>query len=455
MPSQHTLSNDDLLSELESHNTYFDSIVNLIPAKLYVAGASGDDAYNVKYLKGQHKESREARKARNKMAKVNKFHPDKMESTLEVKRRMKQEEEEEEDDSENDEDIEMSDGDGQEEEEETEKNGGNSSSSNNNNKNGGYASRIEMLRAKLQAKMAEKRAAAGITADDASVDVDTSAPALVSKRAARRAEKRKRKEAAMARNKKKLSSVAETKQPTEQRVVNMGGSTYNAPTAKSSKKDTTSAADDLATIDYQSLAGLKPKLDGTLDNKSLGQKKKKSLESLLADAERKQARLRELKESGLQEDKQKAANIQWGEALKVAASGGATNTANNLRKTTDPKLLKKALKKKAKKKAASAKAWNVRLDQKKDAATKKQAIRVHNLDARLKGGSVGANLSSKRIKEDDNGGGGDGEGGGGGAKRSRRLGPHSEASRNRAGFEGKKSGFINGKDGGGKEKGKQ
>lgn len=118
--------------------------------------------------------------------------------------------------------------------------------------------------------------------------------------------------------------------------------------------------------------------------------------------------------------------------------------ANN-RKTSDPKLIKKALKKKAKKKAASAKAWNVRLDQARDAAAKKQQIRSHNLESRKLGGAVGANLSSKRIVEQD----GDGEGGDGdrGKKeKRRRLGPHAGQGRNRAGFEGKKSGFINGGD---------
>ena len=120
----------------------------------------------------------------------------------------------------------------------------------------------------------------------------------------------------------------------------------------------------------------------------------------------------------------------------------AYNRGSNELKKNDPKLLKKALKRKAKKKAASAKAWNVRLDQAKDAATKKQSIRTHNLDSRKLGGAVGANLSSKRIVEQDNG---DGEEGGGKKEKRRRLGPHS----NRAGFEGKKSGFINGSSEGG------
>ena len=108
-------------------------------------------------------------------------------------------------------------------------------------------------------------------------------------------------------------------------------------------------------------------------------------------------------------------------------------------KKEDPKLLKKGLKRKAKKKAASAKAWNVRVEQVQDSKSKKQQIRTHNLDSRKLGGAVGANLSSKRIVEQD-----DKEEGGKEEER-RRLGPHS----NRAGFEGKKSGFINGSDGGG------
>eukprot|EP00581_Thalassiosira_minuscula_P028954 CAMPEP_0183757484 /NCGR_PEP_ID=MMETSP0739-20130205/5784_1 /TAXON_ID=385413 /ORGANISM="Thalassiosira miniscula, Strain CCMP1093" /LENGTH=463 /DNA_ID=CAMNT_0025994945 /DNA_START=112 /DNA_END=1503 /DNA_ORIENTATION=- len=450
MPPQH--DNIDLLSELQSHNAYFDSVVNMIPARLYVAGASGDDAYHPKYRKGQHKESREARNARHKLAKREKFDPEKMETTLQAKKRMKREMEERSDeddddgDSNNDPDIEMSDGDGEDENDTgaaspSEKKEGSSKSDNNES----YASRIEMLRAKLHAKMAEKRAAAGIASADGDADanaaaaganVDTSAPALVSKRAARRAEKKKRQEAAKQRNKKKAHTVAEQKRAEKRVVKDLGGSKYNAPSSKSPSSSAT-AADDLATIDYQSIAGLKPKLQGTFDNKSLAPgKKKKSLEKLLADAERKQARLRELKESGAEEDKEKAKNIEWGEALKVA--GGA-----NVRKANDPKLLKKALKRKAKKKAASAKAWNVRLDQAKDAADKRQQIRSHNLESRKLGGAVGANLSSKRIVEQE---GKDDEGGDGEKKKEkrRRLGPHSSAGMNRAGFEGKKSGFING-----------
>jgi len=218
----------------------------------------------------------------------------------------------------------------------------------------------------------------------------------------------------------------------KQRVIKLGGSTFNAP---SKSKSYASAADDLATIDYQSIAGLKPKLEkGTLNNKSFG--KKKSLEKLLADAERKQQQLNELKNSVAEEDKEKAKNVEWGEAFKVA---GGIHSA----KTNDPKLIKKAMKRKAKKRVASAKAWGGRLDQVRDAAVKKQQIRSHNLDARKQGGAIGANLSSKRIVEKD-----DDEK----KEKRRRAGPHS--GQNRAGFEGRKQGFLNDAGDSGK-KGKQ
>lgn len=343
MPPLHSTNddNDDLLSELQSHNAYFDNLVNSIPAKLYVAGASGDAAYNPKYMHGQHKESKEARRARNKLEKDNKYNPEKRESTLDVKRRVAKEKEEmeEDDDSDVGDDVIMSDGDGEEEDND---NAQTSTSTNTQDKKkddtsiAGFTSRIEMLRAKLHAKMAEKRAAAGISDDtttaalSAATNPDASSPALVSKRAARRAEKRKRQEAAKQRNKKKLNSIAESKSKGQERVIkkDLGGSTYNAPSKSTTSQTTivTTAAQDLATIDYQSIAGLKPKVDGALQNKSLlaltggGKKKnkKKSLEKLLADAERKQARLKELKQSSVEEDRVKAKNIEWGEAMKVA-----------------------------------------------------------------------------------------------------------------------------------------
>jgi hypothetical protein len=131
----------------------------------------------------------------------------------------------------------------------------------------------------------------------------------------------------------------------------------------------------------------------------------------------------------------------------VGGSGGG----DNLRKMNDPAVIKKAIKRKAKKKVASAKAWNSRIEKVHDAVSERQRIRSHNIDQRKLGGATAANLSSKRIVTDKDSttteGGGDGGKDAKGEKR-RRLGPHS----NRAGFEGKKNDFINGKhssDGGG------
>ncbi|KAL7478700.1 hypothetical protein ACHAW6_004456 [Cyclotella cf. meneghiniana] len=448
MPPQH-IDQTDLLAELVSHNEFFDSIVNMIPANLYVAGHSGNDAYHSKYLKGQNKESKEAKRARNKIAKREKFDPEKVETTLQTKKRLQREQEDEDDRDDGNDRVVFEEDDGDDGENDADQKHLNKKSSRNKNTttdNKSYASRIETLRAKLHAKMAQKRVASGISEGDngAAPLTSTTSPTLVSKRAARRAEKRKRQEAAKQRKKSAPASSSGQDKSDPQRVMNLGGSKFNEPTSSKMAPEV-SAADDLANIDYQSLAGLKPKLDPKFDDKSLNPKvKKKSLEKLLADAERKQQRLKELKQSSLEEDKEKAKNLEWGEALKVA--GGA-----NVRKTNDPKLLKKALKRKAKKKAASAKAWGARLDQAKEAQNKKQQIRSHNLESRKLGGAVGANLSSKRIVEKDE----DGKEKEGEKGKRRRMGPHSGQGVNRAGFEGKKQGFINGDSSGGGAKGKQ
>lgn len=130
--------------------------------------------------------------------------------------------------------------------------------------------------------------------------------------------------------------------------------------------------------------------------------------------------------------------------------GVVGDSGANLRKTNDPALLKKAIKRKAKKKSSSAKAWNSRVEKVKDSVAERQRIRGHNLDQRKLGGATAANLSSKRIVEKD-AGEGDGGGGGGKGEKRKRMGPHSNQGGNRAGFEGKKSGFINGDGGGGGE----
>ena len=102
----------------------------------------------------------------------------------------------------------------------------------------------------------------------------------------------------------------------------------------------------------------------------------------------------------------------------------------------DPNKIKKAMKRKANKKAKSALAWKSRMDKTKDAMKDRQKIRRHNLDQRKLGGVDGANLSKKRINKDENDVGVEVNG-----KKRRRMGPYAE--KNRAGFEGKKQGFIN------------
>jgi hypothetical protein len=107
-------------------------------------------------------------------------------------------------------------------------------------------------------------------------------------------------------------------------------------------------------------------------------------------------------------------------------------------KEANPALLKKAIKRKAKKKAKSQETWKARIQQTKDKMDERQKIRNHNIKQRPLGGAAGANLSKKRIKDDE---GGEGVEAGTEKKKRARLGPYS--SKGREGFEGKKTDFIN------------
>jgi hypothetical protein len=337
----------NLLSDLLSHNAYFDSVVNMIPARLYVAGiaaapppSGADPPDNARYRRGQHAESKEARRAREKRAR---FDPATAETTLETKRRLREESEggggsdddydddgDGDDDDGNDDDA-MSDGDG-----ETVDCGGDDAAAAVSVAGGGggigggtsqHASRIEALRAKLRARVAAL-AGTAVAAGGSSPAPTSSSPAAVSKRAARRAEKRRRQEAARQRGVR--AGGASTSSAVAVGAAEGGGSKRRRAAsidgdAEPAVVAAATVAGDLATIDYQSLAGLRPKPDGALDNKSLlgmggktGNKNRKSLERLLADAERKQARLRELKSSGEEGDAEKARSIEWSETLKVA-----------------------------------------------------------------------------------------------------------------------------------------
>eukprot|EP00978_Attheya_sp_CCMP212_P013349 scaffold33587_cov52-Attheya_sp.AAC.1 len=377
----------------------------MIPAKLYVSGNTGDEVYNPKYRKGQHKESKEARRARNKEAKLAKFDPKKAETTRQAKERKAQEDAAElyasgsDDEDDDDEDM-PNQGEDEDEENATPVKALPPSVAPSEN-----SSRIEELRARLRAKIAEKQSQRPNTETGA---------AAVSKRAARRAEKERRVQEAKQKNHTKVI----TKHTTMKLKDN---SQHLIDQLQNASKET-----DLQGIDFGGIAGLTKKAH-YLDNKSLSNaNKKKSLERLLEEAETKKKRLQELKASGDAVDKAKAQKMEWGDTLKEASG----------QKIVKPEQLKKALKHKIKKKAKSAKAWNSRLEQTKDALDERQKIRNHNLDKRKLGGAIGANLSKKRIEAAD----GEGDSKAPASKRSR-MGPHSGNSR--PGFEGKKQDFIN------------
>ncbi len=373
-----TISPEQLLFELQSDNAFFDNLVNMIPAKLYVAGNSGDD-FNPKYFKGQAKESKEARRAKSKQAKRAKLDPSLAETTTQLKKRLE---------------------------------GGDSSApprpagampitpEHSKASEAEIASppsglsRIDALRAKLHAKLEEKR---GQRPAD---------PNTVSKRAARRTEKKKRQDEA-AQRKKKAHTQAD--------------SSSNKKYIIGASEGSDDPAADLAQLDFGRLAGLNRPSNTNYQktNKALANiGKSKNLQKMLADAEAKRQRLEELKQSQKDEDKQKAANLEWGDAIKEASGA---------RVKDDPTKLKKALKRQVTKKAKSAKAWKSRMEQGQQKLNERQKIRQHNLTKRKQGGAAGANLSKKRIATDDDKTKATGKRGG------------------RAGFEGRKQEFLNDK----------
>ena len=297
--------------------SYNDSIV------AYMCHFLGDGLYNLKYRKGQHKESKEARRARNKVSKINKFDPSKRESTREEKIRFEKEQHEIEmdgSDDDDDDDNESDDMDHIQDNHEEEMEDLSSSSNNNSTTTTNSVpnlSQIEQLRAKLRAKIAEKRS------QRPGGDSDI----MVSKRAARRAEKKRK------------MDLAKKKQ--QQQQYQSGGKTHTGKTSNKitfvnnqdldtlggskiqNPNEESNIGNDLSGIDFGGIAGLKQDLSVSGNyseaNKSLKNKgKKKSLEKLLAAAEAKKERLRQLKESDDLEDKEKAKKMQWGDTLKAA-----------------------------------------------------------------------------------------------------------------------------------------
>ena len=435
-----------LWKELEQHNMFFDAMVDRFPAALYLGGgttgkatgldedeglvstnaaSSSSHQGNKKYWKGQAMESKEVRRAKAKQAKRIKLDPSQAERTTQIQQRLEQESSQQSQrlptappitkagrknvlkdlpnhmsTGNKNNTNELSSTDDKKASVPSPDANNNNNNKNNKTNNTNNKSRIEALREKLQAKLAEKRAIRPV-----------SDPNVVSKRAARRAEKKRRQEEAAQNKKKKTSTVAEA-------TTNRMASSLSL-LQSSSSSSSSSPAMDLAHVDFGRLAGLNP--DTTHDqymknNKALANlSKTKNLEKLLADAEDKRKKLEQWKD-GTDEEQAKAKKVQWGDAIKEASGE---------RVRDDPAKLKKALKRKAAKKVKSQKAWKTRMEQTQQKMDDRQKIRNHNLKQRTLGGAIGANLSKKRIvtPEDSS------------TEKKKRAG--------RPGFEGKRQEFLN------------
>eukprot|EP00798_Chlamydomonas_sp_ICE-L_P002205 gene2205-33765_t len=145
--------------------------------------------------------------------------------------------------------------------------------------------------------------------------------------------------------------------------------------------------------------------DGFVSVINKGGKKKASKEDMLKAAEARQVALKEMEASA--DGKVRLKEEAWKSALKRATGEKVLD---------DPKLLKRSLKKEAKSKEKSAKGWKERTYKEKEAKDKQQTRRNTNLKARVDG-----KLAKKKEK------------------REKKL--------LRAGFEGRKEGFIGGSKG--------
>lgn len=393
----------NLVHELREHNDFFDVFLDIIPSKVYIAEENGDN-FNPKYHYKQKVRSgddsddegvpasKEARRAASKLAKRRKLNPDVAETTSQKL---------------------------------VSKRGGRSvmpkagASSTEPAHHPSGKSRIEALREKLHAKIAEKQA---LRPNGCS----TGSPEATSKRAARRAEKLRRQEEA--KSKKKAASTATTSNGSG------GGNNNKSYKVEDGSSYQDALSRDLESVDFGRLAGLNGGKSPTSTanyleaNKALANlNKTKNVAKLLADAEEKREKLKKLKQ-GSEEEKAKAKAIQWADTFKEA---------DGHRVKDDPKKLKKVLKKKAAKKAKSQKAWKARMENTVAAKDQRQKIRQHNLSARKQGGKVGANLSRKKIV-DEAGNNNDG------SDKDRDVGRRLSTS-SRPGFEGRKKDFINDK----------
>lgn len=261
-------SSQKLLADLSDHNAFFDMIVDMIPSKLYISGQSGDD-YNPKnrFYRGVTEDSKEARKAAAKLAKRRKLDPLQAESTVDKKERL-----------EKDEQIATPSSAIQGQSLSAPKSQQHATTTTTTSSP--YQSRIEALRAKLHAKIAEKQA-------------HRPNPDQVSKRAARRAEKRRRQEEAAKRKRAGSSSKVDELKAAAAAQYKM---------ASSSSQALVDPSQDLMHLDFGRLSGLnnnnKTSENYAETNKSLANlSKSKNLKKMLADAEEKRKKLQELKKA--------------------------------------------------------------------------------------------------------------------------------------------------------------
>jgi len=413
------MSKKELLAELDEHNDFFDMIVDLFPSQLYVSGGVGNTSNNNK--KKNPNATTTGKPGKNKMQ--NKYHKKAVEPASQKMEKSKQTR------NNKNQDKRRKAGSSGEENTNTEKKSKQKQEQAESSSTGDLSkkpqpehhktapsdspprARIDVLRAKLQARISEKQSGRPVVAEG------TEEADQISKRAARRADKKRRQEEAQKRANHKKSKSSESDDHNK---------TYQVAS------ENTTPAQDLAKVDFGRLTGLKnPQQEADNRAKDVLQNltKGKNLHKILHDAEAKREKLQELKAKG---EKEKLAALQWKDTFQEA---------NGTRIKDDPAKLKRALKKKVAKRQKSQKAWQARTEQTKVASKERLKIRNHNLNARKQGGKAAANLSRKEIRKPDD----DGEG-----KTSRKGGKNGT----RAGFDGRKKEFLE-KKGKGQKQGKQ
>ena len=161
---------------------------------------------------------------------------------------------------------------------------------------------MDLLRQKLQSKIAQKQALRGLSPHSSSSSPTKSAATATSKRAARRKRKEDLKNHHQRKKEKGGFSGAEGDKSGKVVAVSPLGN------GKETKAAQPTVTDDLNSIDFGSMTGLvKKKSYG--NNKSLNNLgKKKSLDRLLQEAEAKKSRLKELKSSDKVEVRASKAN---------------------------------------------------------------------------------------------------------------------------------------------------